>query len=258
MTAKAYLAGLGISAPTSPLPTTFLWHEPFDQADLAAFAAQYSAYDWALYFVYDPAGVIAISGGALIIPGTADGPNVEFGPPQHGFSAPELWCKIQYTVSGSPDVRDTRFDAYISGYNGGGSNVAETNFGSRDTTSFTAAPTANSSGRHPGGMLLSIEPLGGGAQPTASTNYPLFFEVGSHVVIVCISNVGGTTKAELWRDATRGDAPAAWVSAAGDATTQLYSTADIACEYSFTPSKTSFTDIVLVAGDRASDPFGIL
>ena len=239
MTAKAYLLGIGKGGPAIPP----IWWEPFAQADYATLKAQYDA-NGAGSQTFTDDGFRLVSGGSLTMVsdgGAHSGEYVHLEPPFYTPGAVEYWWKIEMTVIGGV-------------YDGTYCPMAFYALNSLLTKDYTeidveAALGVNNYGTEAYGPGLPQDLHYGSVSPA--------LPVGAHTFILCASFNGTNMLYELWIDGATGSAPnissTLAIANPGVDRFNVFVTAGNA-----SGRNTSLQDILVIAGNRASNPFGIL
>jgi hypothetical protein len=242
MSVRAYITAVaaGVATPTTtppptPTPPTDLpWHEPFDQANYAALDAQYG-----IGFPTDP--YATVSGGALTIVGDNifGGPDdVELNTAQFPTKYREVWMRFQLDVVGG-DYDST--SCALQFFMWDSSSGLELDF--------------DGFGDGVGTWELYLFP--DGTNPDSGVTH--LMPAGTHTFIVCASEDSPTVwRGELWIDAAPGDAPQISATSSKVASTG-FDNISVDLRGPFDPARSvRFLDVSVIAGDRASDPFGIL
>jgi hypothetical protein len=241
------------------------WDEPFDDADFTAFKAKYTGSygSWnQLLSSNAEATDVEVSLGRLRLKGTSTGNQygLTFGPPRF-LSTREYWYRIQCEMIGGTYDAPVTDDPYLM------EAIAHGGISSGCAVALTGAPlTQNPIDPYPRSGNVWV------LNQTDATQPNVFFTAGNvltaisdimpagvHDFVMCISEPTSTSyQAELWYDASTGDAPDATVARpkfAGDGVTNVSAQfkGPVASGLVLAIDRVQF-----ICSNRASNPFGIL
>jgi len=251
MTTRAVIVGpIRRGAATPPAPPADLcgWDEGFDQADFAAFRAQYEFFGTGEFFSVNPdppGSAITVAGSRLLLAGDGGAfGSIQFNrvPASSGYL--NAWVKIEGEMLGGAYVPNT-----ASSYSADAVGLAlyhDPGFGTvvdiDNTTSY--------------GILID-GPVAGVIHTSDTTHPPTNFPSGLWAVYICLSYSGTALTVEYWINPAPGDA-ADYTLTHTDIVDVINATS---VEF-FNPVTLGTTLAVdrvrVVCGTRASDPFGIL